>query len=110
MQIEKLQVNSMSQTEIGNFDDIQEVEFVKFGDKPIRLRFTSGEFLVDRNQFGSQNWTFSVVEGKSDKLLSITSKRLMLKLKMFHPLEGKVLDIERIGQGMETDYNVSLIG
>lgn len=97
----------MSVTEIGSFDDIEEVEFVKFGEGFVRVRFTSSEFLVDRNVYGTKNWTFSVVEGKSDKLLSITSKRLMLKLKNYHPLEGVVLDIRRIGAGMETDYDVT---
>lgn len=92
--------------EIGNFDDIEEVEFVKFDNGMVRMRFATSEFLVGENIYHNKSWTFSVVEGTSDKLLSITSKRLMLKLKAFHPLEGKVLNITRIGQDMDTDYEV----
>jgi len=96
----------MTAPEIGNFDDIQEVEFVKFDDGKIRVRFTTSEFLVDQNVYNNKTYTFSVVEGTDDKLMGVTSKRLMLKLKNLHPLEGKVLDITRIGVGMDTDYEV----
>ena len=91
---------------LGNFDEIEDVEFVKFDVGMVRLRFASNEFLVGENIYHNQCWTFSVVEGKSDKLLSVTSKRLMLKLKEHHPLGGKVFDITRIGQDMDTDYKV----
>jgi len=97
----------MSEVELGNWDDIEEVEYVKFDKEIPVVRFTSSEFVVGKNGFDKKSWTFTVVEGKSDKLLSLTSKRLMLKLKSYHPLEGKVLKLERIGEGMETDYNVS---
>ena len=97
----------MSDVELGNFDDIEEVEYVKFDEGIPRVRFTSSEFVVGKNAYGNKTWTFTGVEGTVDKLLGITSKRLMLKLKEFHPLEGKVMDIERVGEGMETDYNVT---
>lgn len=97
----------MAEPQVGNWDDIVEVEYVKFDSGIVRVRFQTSEFLVDRNAYGNKTWIFSVVEGKSDKLMSITSKRLALKLKALEPLEGKVLDIERIGQDMDTDYNVS---
>ena len=97
----------MSDAEIGSFDDIEEVEYVKFDGEPPIVRYTSSEFIVGRNPYDNKTWTFTVVEGKIDKLLSITSKRLMLKLKELHPLEGKVTKLERIGVGMDTDYNVT---
>lgn len=96
----------MGDTEIGSFDDIEEVEYVKFDNGTVRVRFTTSEFITGKNAYGNKTYTFSVVEGTSDKLMGVTSKRLMLKLKTFHPLGGKVLDITRIGQDMETDYEV----
>ena len=97
----------MPDTEIGNFDDIIEVEYVKFDHGAVDVRFVSDEFLVERNAYGNKTWTFAVVEGKADKLIGVTSKRLMLKLKALHPLGGKIVTLERIGEGMETDYNVT---
>jgi hypothetical protein len=73
---------------MGSFDDIEEVEFVKFDDGVVRMRFASSEFLAGENIYHNQCWTFSVVEGTSDKLLSITSKRLMLKLKQEHHIKA----------------------
>lgn len=98
----------MSDAVIGSFDDIEEVEFIKFDQGAITVRFTSSEFLVKDNAFNNKCYEFAVVEGKEDKILSITSKRLMLKLKAHHPLEGKVFEIERTGAGMEIDYTVEL--
>ena len=92
--------------EIGSFDDIQEIEYVKFDEGLVRVRFDSDEFLVTKNAFNSITWLFAVVEGKRDKRLAVTSKRLVLKLKALHPLGGKVCDIERVGAGMDTDYTV----
>lgn len=94
---------------LGSFADIVEVDFVKFDKGEVRLRFTSSEFLVGENRFNNRTYTFCVVEGKEDKMLNITSIRLMLHLKEFDPLEGKVLTIERTGEGMETDYIVKEI-
>lgn len=99
----------MSDSDIGSFDDIEEVQYVKFDDGAVNLRFASSEFLVGKNAYGNRTYTFSVVEGKEDKLLGVTSKRLMLKLKAFHPLGGKVFDIIRIGEDMDTDYDLTEI-
>lgn len=98
----------MSDAVIGSFEDIQEVEFIKFDKGLIKIRFTSNEFLVKDNAYNNKCYEFAVVEGKEDKILSITSKRLMLKLKAHHPLEGKVFEIERTGAGMDIDYAVRL--
>lgn len=95
--------------EIGNFDDIQEVAYVKFDNGVVTVRFHSSEFLVGKNTFGNKSYSFAVVEGKEDKYMSVTSVRLMLRLKELHPLEGKVVKIERVGTGMDTDYNVTEI-
>ena len=97
----------MDNPEIGSFDDIVEVEYVKFAGGEVQVTFTSSEFLIDRNAYGNRTYTFAVVEAGIDKLLGITSKRLMLRLKEHNPLEGKTFTIERIGRDMDTDYNVS---
>lgn len=99
----------MADRVIGSFDDIEAIEFIKFDKGVVTLRFTSSEFLIADNAFNNTSYTFCVVEGKEDKQLSITSIRLMLKLKEHHPLEGKVFNIERVGVGMDTDYLVVLV-
>lgn len=97
----------MSGTEIGSFDDIVEVEWVKFDQGPVTVRFVSSEFLLERNAYDKRSYQFAVEDSEGEKLMGVTSKRLMLKLKEYHPLEGKTLKIERVGRDMETDYKVS---
>lgn len=97
----------MAAPEIGSFEDIQEVEWVDWKQGSVRVTFETSEFLVGLNTFDKQSYTFSVTEGGIEKLMGVTSKRLMLKLKAYHPLEGKSFTIKRIGSNMETDYEVT---
>jgi len=96
----------MAPQDIGNFDDIQDIEWVDWKKGTAEVQFQSSEFLVGLNSFDKVSYTFTVVEDGVEKLMGVTSKRLMLKLKEFHPLEGKDFTIKRIGQNMETDYDV----
>jgi|LGOV01.1.fsa_nt_gb hypothetical protein len=100
----------MDNIEAGDWDKIEEIVFVKFDQGIPRMRFRDDKFITGTNAYGNQTWTFDVIEGKEDKMLSITSKRLMLKLKEARPLEGKIFDIERVGSGMETDYKLTEVG
>ena len=99
----------MSDAIIGSFDDIEEVEFVKFDEGSVCIKFASSEFLIKDNAYQNKCYEFSVMEEEESKILSVTSKRLMLKLKEHHPLVNKMFEIERIGSGMETDYTVDLV-
>ena len=96
----------MSDVEYGSFDDIEEVEYAKLSKNGSTLTFLSSNFIVEQNQYKNKSWVFSVSEEGNDKLLSITSKRLMLKLKEYHPLSGKTFEIKRKGFGMDTDYDL----
>lgn len=96
----------MQGVEYGSFDDIREVEYAKLTKEGVKLRFTSSDFLIDKNAYGNTQYTFAVSQEGDEKLLSVTSKRLMLHLKEFHPLEGKQFEITRTGRGMEVDYAV----
>jgi len=97
----------MSGEEIGSFDDIQDIEWVSWKSGEVLVKFESSEFIVGLNSFNKTSYTFSVSEDKIDKLMGVTSKRLMLKLKAYHPLAGKTFMIKRIGASMDTDYDVT---
>lgn len=97
----------MAGSEIGSFDDIQEIEWVDWKKGEVLVRFESSEFLVGANSFDKTSYTFAVTEDGDEKQMGVTSKRLMLKLKEFHPLAGKSFCIERFGANMDTDYNLT---
>lgn len=97
----------MAGSEIGSFEDIQEIEWIDWKKGEILVTFDSSEFLKGLNSFDKTSFTFAVTEDGVEKQMGVTSKRLMLKLKEFHPLAGKSFSIERIGANMETDYNVT---
>lgn len=97
----------MSGEEIGSFDDIVEVDWVDWKKGEVTVTFESSEFLKGLNTFGKQSYTFSVTQDGEERLMGVTSKRLMLKLKEHSPLVGKTFKIERIGRDMDTDYKVT---
>ena len=101
-----MDTEDMENVELGSWDEIEPISYVNLGLGKVTVRFTTDVFTKGVNKFKKTTYAFSVVEGKSDKILTTTSKRLMLKLKELIPLEGKVLEIERIGTGMDTDYLV----
>lgn len=96
----------MEPVEYGSFEDIQEVEYAKLTKEGVTLLFASSDFVVDKNAYGNTQYTFAVLEDGAEKLLSVTSKRLMLSLKTFHPLKDKTFEIKRTGRGMDVDYIV----
>ena len=104
-----MEIEDIENTELGSWDEIEPVVYVNLGQGSVKVRFTTDIFTKGVNKFKKVVYAFAVVEGKSDKVLTTTSKRLMLKLKELVPLEGKVLEIERIGEGMDTDYLVKEI-
>ena len=99
----------IDEVELGSWDEIEPIQYVSFDQGKVTVRFTTDTFTKGLNKFKKTAYAFSVVEGKSDKILTITSKRLMLKLKEHLPLEGKVFEIVRIGEGMDTDYTIKEI-
>ena len=68
--------------------------------------------VVSRDFDGDGNfkdqYDFPVIDRADDcpKMFSVSSNRLMLLLKDMRPLAGKVLEIQRSGEGYETTYTV----
>ena len=83
--------------------ELDEIEYIKFQDAK------NGEVTVvildnfptqQKNKFGVISYDFEVYEEAAQcvKCLRITSKRLMRKLKVYIPLEGKKFSIKRCGE------------
>lgn len=96
----------MSGDEIGSFDEIIEIDWVDWKKGTVTVTFESDEFLKGLNSFNKTSYTFAVTEDTEERLMGVTSKRLMLKLKEHQPLGGKTFEIKRIGRDMDTDYEV----
>jgi len=80
----------------------------------IKIQFLSNDFKTNETQFNGKKAVEYIFEGidlddAETKILSVTSKRLMLKLKEIRPLQGKNLSITRVGAGFSTDYIVQLL-
>ena len=97
----------MSGDEIGSFDDIVEIDWIDWKKGTVTVTFESDEFLKGLNSFQKTSYTFAVSEDGEERLMGVTSKRLMLKLKVEQPLGGKTFKIERIGKDMDTDYKIT---
>lgn len=95
------------------FDKITEnsayVKFMADNNNTVRVKFLNGEPVESVNQYENPQYDFQVSEEGQIKTFSVTSIRLMLKLKANRPLDGKEFCIQRVGTGMQTQYNVSLI-
>ena len=76
------------------------------------LKMLGDPKVVSRDFDGDGNFKdqrdFPVIDQADDcpKMFSVSSNRLMLLLKDMRPLAGKVLEIQRSGEGYETTYTV----
>lgn len=99
----------------GKFEESDENKFLNFSiekdNNTLSFKFLENEPVVSMNKFGSEQYTFEVMEANEKKVMShsITSKRYMRALDEISPLEGKTVCVHRIGAGMETDYTVIVI-
>lgn len=103
----------MDQKDMSVWDsnELDEMEFLNFNDYNnhiVKVKILDNEPVRANNKFGTPTFTFDVLDIVTNtvKQFTITSKRLMRNLKTYLPIEGKVFTIERVGSGMETDYNV----
>lgn len=97
----------------GNFDPSDENKYLKFDkDNTIKYKFLEDEPVVTVNKFSNQQFSFEVMnlDDKTVMTHSITSKRYMRNLEDYAPLSGKSVCVHRMGEGMNTDYQVVLIG
>ena len=110
-------VNKMKSEQKALWDDIpneeteldtKERSFVEWvPGKPNVLYHEDDGFHVGMNKFQKKTYYFNVKNDDGEyQVLSVTSTRLMIKLKKLMPIGGKVLRYERIGTGYDTDYRV----
>lgn len=92
-------------------NELDEMEFLNFtvdNNHTVKVKFLIEEPERGVNKFNTPTFTFDVLDMISNtaKQFTITSKRLMRNLKTHLPIEGKVFTIERVGTGMDIDYEV----
>jgi hypothetical protein len=89
------------------WDSISDSEYVRFEDgKEVFLTFTQEPPKTVMTQYGNEAYAFEVRVDGDDKILSVSSIRLMRLLKGFLPLGKKTLSIIRTGEGFNTVYEV----
>lgn len=108
-------MNTEINTENSVWDNVQpengeEREFVNFAENEnkVKLTFETDHPRVGENKFGKTTYYFDVIEHDMPKVMSVTSMRLMNELKERLPLQGKILEIERVGEGYDTHYRVNV--
>ena len=91
----------------GSLDEIEYIGFNK-DNTSISVKFLDDEPKLSVNKFNTVTYEFEVMDMKSKtvRIFTITSKRLMRTLKGFLPIAGKTFKIDRVGTGMDTDYEV----
>ena len=106
--------NTSRQSTVWTSGELDETAFVKFEQSQndtVKIKFLEQHPTPKQNQFGSVSYEFEVLDMDSQtiKTFGITSKRLMRMLGDHLPIEGKVFCIKRIGQGMDTTYEVTIV-
>jgi len=106
--------NEETKNNVWESGELDKVEYIKFDaakDGEVVVTILDNFPAASKNKFGAITYDFEVYEESSQSLrcLSVTSMRLMRKLKAFIPLEGKKFSIKRCGEAMNTDYNVTLV-
>lgn len=87
----------------------------EFVDYPTTVRLMAETPVTDRNKWGTVFWQWPVVvrteAGWSQpSVLRVTSKRLLAQLASIPaPLAGRIVRIERLGEGMQTTYRLTLL-
>lgn len=95
---------------VWNDGTLDEMEYIGFNkdNTSIRVKFLEDEPKISVNRFNTVTYEFDVMDMKQKtvKVFTVTSKRLMRTLKSFLPIAGKTFEIDRVGSGMETDYEL----
>ena len=80
---------------------------------PVVVRFLrSMPEETETPKYGRPCWNFAVQKKlapntwSGEKTLSVTAKGLLSQLADFHPVEGKIFEIFREGEGSNTTYEV----
>ena len=92
------------------WDSIETKEIVSFKQNKLHtLKFLTSNPEKTVNRFGKEVFVFPVKENNAEKLFFVSSIKLSYSLKRLSPLEGKTVQIERKGEGMETEYLVECL-
>ena len=95
---------------VWNNGSLDEMEYIGFSkdETTISVKFLEDEPNLSVNKFNTVTYDFQVMDmsTKTVKVFGVTSKRLMRHLKAQLPISGKTFKIERVGDGMKTDYEL----
>jgi len=94
------------------WDNATQGSFVSYGEDGIAtVLFTANDFEISEkpDKWGRSAYDFSVVQNNKAVVLSVGSIRLMNALKTILPLEGKMVEITRTGEGTGTKYEVQVV-
>jgi len=87
--------------------------YVSLGSEPVTVKFDQANPYRRENKWGKPAWDWDVTIMENGKpagarVLSTTSRRLLRALAGYAPLGGAILTITRKGDGMETEYRVTV--
>ena len=84
-------------------------EYATFENGNVEVTFSTNSFVTQDSMYGAQN-VFKVVNLEGlEQLFATSSKRCMIALSGHFPIKDKRLNIERLGEGMNTNYKVTHI-
>lgn len=87
--------------------DVESREFVDWKNGYNVLYMEKDDPREGINKFGRKAYYFDVKSEEGIPLVwSVTSTKLMIKLKKMKPLKGKVIGARRSGAGKETEWDV----
>ena len=81
--------------------------YVNLGDNEEHVvTFLDEEPEYGENFKGYERYNFSVIEGDVDKIMQVTSKRLVLKIRANRPIMDKTMSIKGFNEGFDRDWEV----
>lgn len=82
-------------------------EYANFEAGSVEITFLTNSFVKKDSMYGPQN-VFKVLNNEGlEQLFATSSKRCMIALSEHFPIKDKTLRIIRIGEGMNTTYEVT---
>ena len=81
-------------------------EYANFEGGIVEVTFLTNSFVKKDSMYGPQN-VFKVLNNEGlEQLFATSSKRCMIALSEHFPIKDKTLQVKRIGEGMNTTYEV----
>lgn len=95
------------ESELGNDNEREFVHFVN--GMRIVVTHETDEPRIGENKFGKRTFYFDVLQANQPRVLSVTSMKLMVKIKALGKLEGQTVAYTRDGAGYDTEYMVESV-